>query len=58
MIMKKPVVLVLMLFVLLGQAPAFIRAMKNKQTARSWFIGFVIVLLTGCWIIYSLQPGV
>ena len=57
MIMKKPVVLVLMFFVLLGQVPAFIRAMKNKQTARSWFIGFVIALLAGCWFIYFLQPG-
>lgn len=57
MIMKKPVVLVLMFFALLGQVPAFIRAMKNKQTARSWFMGFVIALLTGCWIIYFLQPG-
>lgn len=55
--MEKPIVLVLMFFVLLGQVPAFIRAMKNKQTARSWFIGFVIALLTGCWFIYFLQPG-
>ena len=56
MIMKKPVVLVLMFFVLLGQVPAFIRALKNRQSARSWFIGFVIALLVGCWFIYLLQP--
>lgn len=55
MIMKKPIVLLLMFFVLLGQFPAFIRAMKNKQTARLWFIGFVIALLTGCWLIRFLQ---
>lgn len=53
--MKKPIVLLLMFFVVLGQFPAFLRAIKQKQTARSWFIGFVIALLTGCWLIRFLQ---
>ena len=43
--MRKPVVLVLMLLVILGQIPGFLRAMENKQTARCWFIGFALVLL-------------
>ena len=55
--MRNRIVLILMFFVILGQLPGFIRAMKNKQTARCWFIGFVITLLTGCWIIYFTKPG-
>ncbi len=56
MIMKKPVVLILCFFILLSQVPAFIRAMKHKQTARSWFAGFVIALLAGCCMVYFLRP--
>jgi hypothetical protein len=48
--MKQPAVLLLMFFVLLGQFPAFLRAMKNRQTARAWFLGFAIALLAGCWL--------
>lgn len=53
--MKQYIVLILMFLSLLGQIPAFVRAMKNKQTARSWFMGFVIALLAGCWWVYWLQ---
>lgn len=49
--MKKTAVLILMGLVILGQIPSFIRAMKNRQTARAWFVGFVIALLIGCWIV-------
>ena len=55
MTVKKTAILILMFFALLGQIPGFVRAMKNRQTARSWFMGFVIALLTGCWLLCFLH---
>ena len=56
--MKKVIVLVLMFLSLLGQVPSFLRAIQNKQTARAWFLGFVIALLAGCWVICLLRPEI
>lgn len=54
--MRKPAILVLMLLVILGQLPGFLRDMENKQTARCWVSGFAIALLVGCWIVCLLRP--
>ncbi len=52
--MQKPAVLALAFLIILGRVPAFFRAMENRQTARYWFLGFVIALSIGCWIRYFL----